>query len=81
MTRLVESGAQGVANARGFYHYTPAQARRWEKRFLKFSYDVRTLARKYPEQDGGYLGGTLETMAPDKQREAPKQLPQRRSKG
>jgi 3-hydroxybutyryl-CoA dehydrogenase len=47
--RLVESGAQGVANAKGFYRYTPAQAKRWEKRFLKFSYDVRALARKYPE--------------------------------
>jgi 3-hydroxybutyryl-CoA dehydrogenase len=52
ITRLVESGAQGVANARGFYHYTPTQAKRWERRFLKFSYDVRALARKYPEEDG-----------------------------
>lgn len=52
ITRLVESGAQGVANAKGFYEYTPAQAKRWEKRFLKFSYDVRALARKYPEEGG-----------------------------
>jgi len=50
--RLVESGAQGVGNAKGFYRYTPAQARRWEQRFLKFSYDVRALARKYPDEDG-----------------------------
>src|SRR6267143_2480127 len=63
ITRLVESGAQGVANARGFYEYTPAQARRWEKRFLKFSYDVRALARKYPEENGSCLGGTVERMA------------------
>jgi 3-hydroxybutyryl-CoA dehydrogenase len=52
IARLVESGARGVENAKGFYNYTPAQARRWEKRFLKFSYDVRALARKYPEEDG-----------------------------
>ncbi|HUD65406.1 MAG TPA: 3-hydroxyacyl-CoA dehydrogenase family protein [Candidatus Sulfotelmatobacter sp.] len=52
MMRLVESGAQGVGNAKGFYRYTPAQARRWEQRFLKFSYDVRALARKYPDEDG-----------------------------
>jgi 3-hydroxybutyryl-CoA dehydrogenase len=49
MKKLVQSGAQGVANARGFYDSTPAQARRWVKRFLKFSFDVRALARKYPE--------------------------------
>jgi 3-hydroxybutyryl-CoA dehydrogenase len=52
MENLVESGAQGVGNAKGFYNYTPAQAKRWEKRFLKFSYDVRALARKYREDDG-----------------------------
>jgi len=53
IARLVESGARGVENAKGFYNYTPAQAKRWEKRFLKFTYDVRALARKYPEEDGG----------------------------
>jgi len=62
MRRLVKSGAQGVANAKGFYHYTPAQAKRWEKRFLKFSYDVRALARKYPEEDGNSVEGTLARM-------------------
>lgn len=51
IAKLVESGAQGVANAKGFYDYTPAQAKRWEKRFLKFSYDIRALAHKYPEED------------------------------
>jgi 3-hydroxybutyryl-CoA dehydrogenase len=76
MTRLVESGAQGVANAKGFYHYTPAQAKQWEKRFLKFSYDVRVLARKYPEEADSSVGGTLARM--DKQREVRKQLLQRR---
>lgn len=57
MEKLVESGAQGVANAKGFYNYTPAQAKRWEKRFLRFSFDVRALARKYPEEDGSVLSG------------------------
>src|SRR5207249_1399851 len=51
IAKLVQSGAQGTANARGFYDYTPAQARRWERRFLKFSYDIRALARKYLEDD------------------------------
>jgi 3-hydroxybutyryl-CoA dehydrogenase len=32
MRELVESGAKGISNRRGFYHYTPRQAREWEKR-------------------------------------------------
>ncbi|MBV8891766.1 MAG: 3-hydroxyacyl-CoA dehydrogenase family protein [Acidobacteria bacterium] len=52
MRRLVQSGAQGVVNAKGFYRYTPAQARRWERRFLQFTYDIRALAQKYPEENG-----------------------------
>ena len=79
MTKLVESGAQGVANARGFYHYTPTQARRWEKRFLKFSYDVRALARKYPDEDEDSARRMVAKM--DKHRGARKQLSQRRSTG
>jgi len=50
--QLVNSGARGVANARGFYRYTPEEARRWEKLFLKFTYEIRALARKYPEHVG-----------------------------
>jgi 3-hydroxybutyryl-CoA dehydrogenase len=64
MRRVVESGAQGVANAKGFYDYTPAQAREWERRFLKFSYDIRALAQQYPEARGNALGGRSATMAP-----------------
>jgi len=79
MTRVVESGAQGTANARGFYHYTPAQAKRWERRFLKFSYDVRALARKYLEEDGSSIACTFEGM--NNRGEARRQLPPRRSRG
>ncbi len=52
MRKVVQSGAQGVSNCKGFYHYTPAQARWWERRFRKFAYEIRALALKYPE-DGG----------------------------
>jgi 3-hydroxybutyryl-CoA dehydrogenase len=62
MERIVESGARGVANAKGFYHYTPAQARRWERRFLQFSYDIRALAQKYPEENGTTFGDAMEKM-------------------
>ena len=50
MRDVVASGARGVANAKGFYSYTPAQAKRWEKRFLDFCYDIRALALKYRER-------------------------------
>jgi 3-hydroxybutyryl-CoA dehydrogenase len=50
MREVAESGARGVSNAKGFYSYTPAQAKRWEKRFLEFSYDIRALALKYAEK-------------------------------
>jgi 3-hydroxybutyryl-CoA dehydrogenase len=50
MQEVVASGARGVSNAKGFYTYTPAQAKRWEKRFLEFSYDIRALALKYAER-------------------------------
>jgi 3-hydroxybutyryl-CoA dehydrogenase len=52
MKRISDSGARGVANAKGFYDYTPAEARRWEKRFLEFNYDIRALALKYAGESG-----------------------------
>jgi 3-hydroxybutyryl-CoA dehydrogenase len=52
MKQVIESGARGISNAKGFYRYTPAQARRWEKIFLKFTYEIRALAMKYPANIG-----------------------------
>jgi len=50
MRKVVDAGGLGVSNAQGFYKYTPAQARRWEKRFREFAYDIRALAMKYAER-------------------------------
>lgn len=52
LRKLAKSGAKGVANARGFYNYTPEQAERWEKMFAEFSYRIRALAQEYPEDIG-----------------------------
>lgn len=52
MRETVASGARGVANARGFYSYTAESAKRWEELFLKFNYEIRALAHKYPEDAG-----------------------------
>jgi 3-hydroxyacyl-CoA dehydrogenase len=61
MRKVVKSGAKGVSNAKGFYRYTPKEAARWEKQFMKFSYDIRALAQKYPDeilkQERGKKGG------------------------
>ena len=52
MKRVSRSGGLGIANGKGFYRYTPAQAKRWEKLFTDFSYRIRELADKYPEDVG-----------------------------
>ncbi len=52
MRKLVESGGKGISNGIGFYKYTPAQAKRWEKMFVKFNYEIRRLAAKYPANVG-----------------------------
>jgi 3-hydroxybutyryl-CoA dehydrogenase len=50
MQEAVASGARGTSNAKGFYKYTPVEAKRWEKRFLDFSYEIRALAPKYSDR-------------------------------
>jgi 3-hydroxybutyryl-CoA dehydrogenase len=52
MGNLVESGGRGISNGVGFYKYTAAQAKRWEKMFVKFNYEIRSLAAKYPADVG-----------------------------
>ena len=47
MRRMVASGAEGVGNAKGFYKYSKADARRWQKAWVDFTYEVRRLADKY----------------------------------
>ena len=52
MERLVASGAKGVSNAQGFYPYTKESAEKWEKLFVEFSYEIRKLSEKYPQNAG-----------------------------
>jgi 3-hydroxybutyryl-CoA dehydrogenase len=52
MQKVIRSGARGVSNAKGFYRYTPSQAKRWEELFIDFSHEIRRLAEKYPENVG-----------------------------
>ena len=50
MRDMVASGATGIGNAKGFYRYTKASAKRWEKAWTDFTYDMRKLAEKYDEK-------------------------------
>lgn len=43
MRRLVESGAVGVANGRGFYDYTPEEAARWQALLVENVWRVRSI--------------------------------------
>lgn len=47
IANVVESGGRGIANGRGFYRYTKAEAEHWEREFLKFNYEIRKLTGKY----------------------------------
>ena len=48
MQDVVASGGRGIANGRGFYHYTEQEAQEWERRFLEFNYRIRRLTADYP---------------------------------
>ncbi len=52
MEELVTSGAKGVSNAHGFYPYTNETSAKWEKLFIEFTYEIRKLAEKYPQNIG-----------------------------
>ncbi|MBO0930287.1 3-hydroxyacyl-CoA dehydrogenase family protein [Fibrella aquatilis] len=45
---IVDRGGRGVANADGFYTYTPEEAEAWQRTFERFSYEIRELALRYP---------------------------------
>ena len=52
MEKLVAAGAKGVSNAHGFYPYTKESAEKWEKLFVEFTYEIRKLSEKYPQNVG-----------------------------
>jgi 3-hydroxybutyryl-CoA dehydrogenase len=51
MRDMVASGAQGISNAKGFYRYSKSSAKRWEKAWVDFTYEIRALADKYSERN------------------------------
>jgi 3-hydroxybutyryl-CoA dehydrogenase len=41
MREVVESGGKGISNGRGFYTYTPEEARQWEQKLIDNVWKVR----------------------------------------
>jgi 3-hydroxybutyryl-CoA dehydrogenase len=49
MRDVVEGGGRGISNGRGFYNYTPDEAKLWEARFVEFNYKIRRLTAEYED--------------------------------
>lgn len=49
MREVVESGGCGISNGRGFYRYTPEEAKAWEEKFIEFNYKIRRLTAEYSD--------------------------------
>lgn len=47
---IVQAGGKGIANGKGFYHYSPEEMKMWEEVFSEFSYEIRELALRYPAE-------------------------------
>jgi len=50
---IAKKGGNGISNGRGFYNYTPEEARKWEDIFEKFAFDINRLSLKYSNQVEG----------------------------
>lgn len=46
---IVKADGNGTSNAKGFYEYTEEEAKMWEETFNKFTYEIREVALRYPE--------------------------------
>lgn len=47
MRELIESGATGIGNGRGFYRYTPEDTERWQKLLIEHVWKVREMNEAY----------------------------------
>lgn len=47
MRKLAESGARGTANGRGFFQYTPDEARHWDELYRRHAWRVAQMQNEY----------------------------------
>ncbi|MGH2645825.1 MAG: 3-hydroxyacyl-CoA dehydrogenase family protein, partial [Chitinophagaceae bacterium] len=46
--RIVEQGGMGMQNGNGFYQYDANEAKKWDQKFRRFSYQIEKIISKYP---------------------------------
>jgi 3-hydroxybutyryl-CoA dehydrogenase len=49
--RIAREGGNGISNGRGFYRYTPEEAKAWEEAFEAFSFDMERLKEEHPPKE------------------------------
>lgn len=47
MRQLADSGARGIVNGRGFFNYTPEEARHWEELYRRHAWRVAQMQNEY----------------------------------
>jgi len=57
LTDLIEDGAKGISNGKGFYNYTPEEAARWEQRLIENVWISRAAIDKATAEDRFVSGG------------------------
>ncbi len=52
MQKLADGGARGIVNGRGFFNYTPEEARHWEELYRRHAWRVTQMQNEYfPNQE------------------------------
>ena len=65
---IAKNGGNGIFNGKGFYNYTPEEARQWEEAFEKFSFDISRLSSKYANKTGINSNNSLPNLVKQQQR-------------
>ncbi len=47
---IAKADGNGVFNGKGFYEYTPEEAKKWEETFERFAFDMNRLSAKYADE-------------------------------
>lgn len=47
---IAKADGNGVFNGKGFYEYTPEEAKKWEETFERFAFDMNRLSAKYTDE-------------------------------
>lgn len=47
---IAKADGNGVSNGKGFYDYTPEEAKKWKETFEKFSFDIQRLTTDYAKR-------------------------------